>query len=623
MAVKAGADPNKIIRGVDMSGRVCGKTGTGFDGVAYDLTAKPVAIWPNPFYYDYKLCAANCAHTSDLAAPDMAWSYKSTKAAFYCLPDLSSIDASVSVSVGGEFSSMAEAASNAAGDVITTMYYIFGSCFSAILFSFIMMPILRFLGKCLVLTSILSILIAGMAGGYFLYDYGVQGAKNGTLSDSNSDASKYTAFIIWGVCVIFLLVIFFLRKRILIAIAVVKSAAEAITTMPMLVVFPLWPVLIGCGYAAWWLYMAVYVWSVSDLTYQPLGLPDAIKYFKTPQFFTAKSADSGYSAGTILNSISTDHPNYYKFQRNTDWQYAAGFLIFHALWVVQFLGYFSYLAFAGATADWYFTPHDEHGHKKRGNEEDELSKWPIFSAVKRTARYHLGTVALCSFIIAVIQFIRICVLYVEKKCSSDPPNKLQKAVFCLLKCYLRCLECCMDKINKNALIWCAIWGDNFASSACSSFQLVWANLARVAAINIVSGILLLLSKVAISFVNAALFMAIFKYDNSINDELYAPLVPGLIIFWLSWMISGFFMVLLRSVIDSVFLCFLVDAETNPAGQMMAPDELQKLIGKYEGESKEIADAHSEIRKRRPGYKEHEGDTGDGKVLIKPKESIND
>ena len=35
-----------------------------------------------------------------------------------------------------------------------------------------------------------------------------------------------------------------------------------------------------------------------------------------------------------------------------------------------------------------------------------------------------------------------------------------------------------------------------------------------------------------------------------------------------------------AIIDTVFICFLVDAEINKSGEMLASKNLQKLVGKY-------------------------------------------
>jgi len=497
------------------------------------------------------------------------------------------------------------------------------SAVTAIIFSFIMMPVLRYCGKCMVFTCILLVIVSIFAGGYFMYAYGIKAQSDGSLSASRADACLYTAYVLWGIDGIFVLVMFFMRKRILIAIGVVKEAARAMTDMPLLIVFPIVPVLVGCCYICWWLVMMTYIWSVSKLTPHTTAMPAEIKYYVPPFFYLAQFVQKplqavDYANGVVLNDLSTEFPiQYYSTQEKT-WQYVGAYLFFHLLWVTQFLYYFTYLTFAGAVADWYFTPRDKNGDKPRGLGADKLSRFPIVTAACRTIRYHLGTVAVCSFIIAVIQFMRAVVMYIEAKTATDPPNKLQKCVFCMIKCYLRCLECCMDKINQNALIWCAIWGDNFGSSACSSFMLVWANLARCAMIGMVSGILLKLSKFTIAFGNTAIFCAIFAYHWPVSHRLYSIVLPTLLVLMLSWYLASMFLCVFKSVIDAVFLCFLVDADVNPAGQMVASVELQKLVGKYQKENTAEADKQKKIRESRPGYEAVNG--SETKVMVKPKEN---
>jgi solute carrier family 44 protein 1 (choline transporter-like protein)/choline transporter-like protein 2/4/5 len=55
----------------------------------------------------------------------------------------------------------------------------------------------------------------------------------------------------------------------------------------------------------------------------------------------------------------------------------------------------------------------------------------------RATRYHLGTIALVSLIIAIIQTIRLIVKYIEDKLSGPEPNQVQRALFC-------CIQCCLS-----------------------------------------------------------------------------------------------------------------------------------------------------------------------------------
>ena len=83
--------------------------------------------------------------------------------------------------------------------------------------------------------------------------------------------------------------------------------------------------------------------------------------------------------------------------------------------------------------------------------------FPILASIWRLIRYHLGSVALGSFIIATVKFILAILLYVEKKLKSqeNEGSILLKPVLCMLKCCqccLWCLEKVLKYLNKNAYI---------------------------------------------------------------------------------------------------------------------------------------------------------------------------
>jgi hypothetical protein len=188
----------------------------------------------------------------------------------------------------------------------------------------------------------------------------------------------------------------------------------------------------------------------------------------------------------------------------------------------------------------------------------------------------LGTVALSALIIAIIQFVRAVILYIEKQTQSRPPNKLQELIFCVIQCCLRCIQCCLDKINRNALIWTAITGDNFGTAACSSFQLLWANIGRTLAISAVSEVLVFITKLSVAAVTAGISLPIII---KIYPTITSPLMPCVIIFMVSFVVASVFMVVFNSVIDTIFICFLIDEDVNiKAGQpLMCSKSLAELV----------------------------------------------
>ena len=109
---------------------------------------------------------------------------------------------------------------------------------------------------------------------------------------------------------------------------------------------------------------------------------------------------------------------------------------FGLLWGVNFITGIFIVASAAAVGKWYFTK-----NKRR------RAKMPVIQGLKMTLRYHLGSIAMGSFLIAVIQFLRAILEYVDKKTKkAQQKNPLIKAIICCLKCCLWCFEKCMKYI---------------------------------------------------------------------------------------------------------------------------------------------------------------------------------
>jgi hypothetical protein len=377
---------------------------------------------------------------------------------------------------------------------------------------------------------------------------------------------------------IFVIIVFALRKRIEIAIEVMKEASHALGDMPLLVFFPLVPFFIGLGYIAFWIVITLYIFSVSTQTFTPM-----------PPAFSMIYPNATY---------------YVKNEWNEDMKNSFAVHFFHLLWNTQFLIYFSYFVVAGTVADWYFTPRNPDGEKRRGDGANELANRPIMDNCKRTCRFHLGTIAFGSAIMAVILFIRAVVHYIEEKTKSDVPNKLQRAVFCLIQCCLKCAQCCMDKVSKNAFVWTAIYGDAFIPAACSSFALIWANLARLAAINLVGDFLLFLGKLVVALFTTGLVAIVI--DKHYQDDVSSLVMPAVVIFLVSYLVASLFMVIFDVTIDTVFLCFLIDEKFNRNGNMLAPPSLVALV---ESHSQESAEKANTLKKPAPGVPVSEGGGG--------------
>lgn len=115
-----------------------------------------------------------------------------------------------------------------------------------------------------------------------------------------------------------------------------------------------------------------------------------------------------------------------------------------------------------------------------------------------TLRYHMGTAAFGSLIIAIIKTIRAVIAYLQKHAKASK-NKILQYLLCVLQCCMWCLEKCMKFLNKNAYIETAIYGYSFCKSARRAFFLLLRNILRVAAVNLVADFVLILGKVIHDF----------------------------------------------------------------------------------------------------------------------------
>lgn len=124
-------------------------------------------------------------------------------------------------------------------------------------------------------------------------------------------------------------------------------SADCITDLPCMVFFLIWPLLSMIGYVIVWLWLALYIFSVTE--------PGKVIYnVATPAEWNDLKALLKPANGTFLNN-----------EFNHDFMKYQYFHVFHLFWSLQFIIYFTFMVLAGATAEWYFTPYTD-GEKKRG-----------------------------------------------------------------------------------------------------------------------------------------------------------------------------------------------------------------------------------------------------------------
>lgn len=143
------------------------------------------------------------------------------------------------------------------------------------------------------------------------------------------------------------------------------------------------------------------------------------------------------------------------------------FMLFGILWICAFIrAKTSFITMVTATTYYFSSGHDEAtGGFKDGEGQVNLG-------FKFAYMYHAGSLAIGSFIIALIQFIRIVFMTIAKQAErASGNNPAVRAIVCMANCLLKCIEKICDYINKAAYAYMAVSGDNFCKSAWNGFLL--------------------------------------------------------------------------------------------------------------------------------------------------------
>lgn len=197
------------------------------------------------------------------------------------------------------------------------------------------------------------------------------------------------------------------------------------------------------------------------------------------------------------------------------------YFIFGTLWsnaILQAMGIF---VIASACAMWYYS----HGP---GQELDS----PILRGYKMSFRYHFGSLAFGSLILAIVQFMQLIVEAFKKQAESTgaDKNKCFEYVINCIRCCLACVERIVQFINKTAYIQIAIRGKNFCMAAYDGFNLVWSNPIRFGVVTGVGEILMFLGKIIISAGTALFFYALIVKVDSIAKTVFEPILLVVVTF---------------------------------------------------------------------------------------------
>ena len=227
------------------------------------------------------------------------------------------------------------------------------------------------------------------------------------------------------------------------------------------------------------------------------------------------------------------------------------FMFFTLVWVLVYFKDSNVFVLMASVSTYYFN-----------STKDTEGEAEVMLAMNWCHKVHMGSVALGSFIHAVILIIQFIIWAADESASSS--NPAVKATGACVKCLTKCIEDLLDYLNKVAYAYMAISGDKYCTSAYQAFLL---NLKYVTQF-------FLAKQMAAGFINLGIFLVLLVNlgiffgawttirgsDRNLMVDVEVPLY--LLVVMLTLLIADIFLGLFDEAVVSTLHCMAMDMECN-------------------------------------------------------------
>lgn len=201
--------------------------------------------------------------------------------------------------------------------------------------------------------------------------------------------------------------------------------------------------------------------------------------------------------------------------------------VFMFFWIFELIqAIFNYALIVGVCT-WYFT-----------SNSDQSGNFSVTTGFWWSIRYNFGSLALGSFLLAVIWMIRITFEYIDSKLKSSDSTAAKFITNCI-RYMLDCFHRFVKFLNDNAYIQIALTGENFCSSALTAFVLALKNAASFLITNGIGSIIHILGKATIVTLNVFFAFLMIRWFPQFSD-VDAPIGPLAVVAIFSFFLANVF-----------------------------------------------------------------------------------
>merc|ERR1711920_813195 len=245
--------------------------------------------------------------------------------------------------------------------------------------------------------------------------------------------------------------------------------------------------------------------------------------------------------------------------------YRFWYSVFAFFWHHAFIVAVGQCVIAGAVGVWFF---NKGPNGRLGN-----SMLAVCTGVKNCFRYHLGSLAFGSLILAVIQTIRWFMICLSKQAEAHG-NCVMVIVLKVFTCCLWCFEKSVKFLNKNAYIQVALMATNFCTSAKNAFWLIARNAVRFGVLGSLGFIVHFIGKYLIMSATAVLGFLILQEMHA--DVSAVPVTCVLVYCVIGYSMGVLFMNVFGLAVDATLQCFIATEEMGIDSSFI-PAKLKKFV----------------------------------------------
>ncbi|KAK3768429.1 hypothetical protein RRG08_053421 [Elysia crispata] len=378
-------------------------------------------------------------------------------------------------------------------DVLNNLHLIAGCLLFGVVLAMTWIILLRWVTHVAIwLSIILFICLFGMATSLsfqkyhevknrnFTEKFHIQGSGHFELDYylSQERTWQVLGYISGTILVIFLLIIIALYSRIILAANIIAEASVAISYMWCVLLWPVAPFLLQLVIFVYWISSMAFIASMGEKQFLN-GTSDII--------ILLNRVPCDPEGNSTLNELC----GFVKYGGDKYKPFLLIWMLFMLFWLINFVLALEEVTLAGAFASYYWA----------WDKKKDMPSFPLVSSLFRSLRYHTGSMAFGSLVIAFVQMVASVLEFIDRK-LRDIENESGLPIFKHMRYCLACMERIVRYVNKNAYIVIAVHGLNFCSAARQGFLLVMRNVLRAAILDKVSDFLMFISKLLITAVTA-------------------------------------------------------------------------------------------------------------------------